>query len=105
MSRPSRGPAVPTKSTAAAAEHAGGAVGERRAVARGKGARGAPVKGGLQPAEFFHGAVGAQVVVDLQPAERYDEVVEEALLPRSRSLDVARIRELVLLAPADAPFL
>src|SRR2546422_11525245 len=88
-----------------AEQHARGAVGERSAVAGGERAGAAAVERGLEGGELLDARVGADVVVGLQSAERKHEVGVKAAAPRLRRLLVARERELVLLRPADAPFL
>src|SRR5581483_11365318 len=79
--------------------------GERRAVAGGERAARTAVEDGPERRELLNARVGAHVVVGGEAAEGGDEVAVEAVLPRGRGLAVARRGELVLLAPADLPFL
>ena len=118
ISMPSFGPAMPTKSTAAVSaagdvgqrleaararpffggeQHAGGAVGERRAVAGGERAGGRRIEGGAQRRQLLQRGVAAHVVVALEVRGSGHEVVEESREPRRGGVLVAGERELVLL--------
>ena len=86
-------------------QHAGRAVGQRRAVARGERARGAPVVHRLQRRELV-GVVSARTLLSRsRPRERHDQVVIESAVPRGGGVHVTSIGQLVLLGAADAPFL
>ena len=86
-------------------QHAGGAVGQRCAVARGQGSGFAPVVHGFQRREFFEAGVGTQIVVPAQARHWDDQVVVKAFLPRLGTLEVTLQSELILRHAADAPFL
>ena len=77
-----------------------GAVGERRAVARGQRARRAGIESGAQLRELLRRGIGADVVVGLEAEVFDDQIVVEAVAPRGGGLDVALVGELILLLRA-----
>src|SRR5690606_26758657 len=85
-------------------KHGGGAIGQRRAVARGQGAGSAAIEGGFEGGEFLHAAVGSQVVVPGDAVVAEDEIVEESFGIGGGTLEMAFEGQLVLLLTGDVPF-